>query len=327
MITFLPLMLVLVVSAAARKFAKDPDVKVGALAFAAIALLGLGLTSLVRVPDGHVSAVSTFGVFSDETKKPGIGLIAPWQGTSKIDARLQCRSFGATTSGDQLQFSSAVSAQADGGGNLTIDMNVCTQANPEKGVELLRQIGPNFADVLLSTTPRSCLRNSAQQFTVEQNFGEKRVQLGNDTRECINEFTSPRGLDVIEVQISDVDPGERVRQAIDDKEQAKNELQLAATELEKARIEAEKQAAEALGIAQAEQIVACGGEEVTARDDQGNRVTTVKPNETCEDQFSTEYLQWLYINQLSEIDGVVVLPPQLDENLFLTLPAPDAAGQ
>jgi regulator of protease activity HflC (stomatin/prohibitin superfamily) len=124
---------------------------------------------------------------------------------------------------------------------------------------------------------------------------------------------------MFDVLIRDVDPGAAVKQAIDAKQQAEQNLQRAAITLQEEEIKAQQEAVRAFGISQAEQIVACGG--VESADEDGN--TVIVPNETCEDQFSAEYLQWLYINALSDVDGVVILPPEFDGNLFVqTPPAP-----
>lgn len=311
-----------------RSEAVTKSVRWFGLAVAGVALLVMGLTSITRVKDGHVAGVSTFGVYSDTTLKPGLNVIAPWQSTTKLDGRLQCRKYGfpaaSGTDSETQPFSTAVSAQAKGGGNLVIDMSVCTQADPDKAVSLLREIGPDYISVLLSTKPRSCLRDAAKETTVDEAIGEKRSELGLATLECTNLFTQPRGLNVVDVQISDVDPGDAVKRSIDAKEQAEKEVQLAETKLRQASIDAQAQAVEAFGISQAEQIVACGGSEqvetITGVDGAETDITTITPNDECEDQFSEEYLQWLMIGQLDKINGLVILPSDVGDNLILSVP-------
>ena len=64
------------------------------------------------------------------------------------------------------------------------------------------------------------------------------------------------------------------------------------------------------------------------------------PNDTCEEQFSDEYLDWLYINQLQNVDTLIVVDREIATSGSLivdttgdvravpvqpTAPAPDSA--
>jgi len=94
------------------------------------------------------------------------------------------------------------------------------------------------------------------------------------------------------------------------------------------RIERARQAVEAKATSDAEQIIACGGT-IQLIEVDGEQVETVVPNDTCEDQFSDEYLEWLWITTLPDVDAnVTILDPRLTEQgeVLLTVPTGGAAS-
>ncbi|MBU2101208.1 prohibitin family protein [Patescibacteria group bacterium] len=285
-------------------------IAVGIFAFAGILLL---FATIKFVPDEHVGVTRAFGVYSKTTRAPGVNLIWPWESMVLVDGRIKAYTF----SSDEGSIDGPIQAQASGGGNLTIELTVQAIVTKETADNLIRTIGTNWFEVIVLPPIRSCTRDAPVNLTLEDAYTTKRTALGTNTFDCLVDKVTPHGITIIDVLIRDVDPGLAVRTAIDEKQSAEQQLQRASITLLEEEVKARQEAVRAYGISQAEQIVACGG--VQTIDAEGNSV--IVPNASCEDQFSAEYLQWLYINALSEISGVVILPPEFNGNLFVQTPS------
>lgn len=271
-----------------------------------------------QVDDGKVGVVQAFGKYENTTLSPGIHLIAPWKGVEEVDTRIESYTFS-NDEGNSL--SGPISAQAKGGGNLAIELTIQTAPSAATAPQLLREVAGDWLGTITLPAVRSCTRDATFDMTVEEAFSSMRSVIGERVFDCVESKGAELGIVVYDVLIRDVDPGESVRARIDEKQGAEQELQRASIELQQKEIEARQEAVKAFGISQAEQIVACGG--VPGKDEAGE--TIIIPNESCEEQFSAEYLQWLYINQLDQIDGVVILPPEFDGQLFVQTPQPATA--
>lgn len=283
------------------------------LALVGAAALVLGFTAVTIVPDGHVAVTRAFGQFG-RTLQPGFNLIAPWESTVEMDTRVQSFTFSDDT--DEA-ISGPITGQALGGGNLTVEHTIQLAPSTTEADDLLRQVGSDWFEIIALPAIRSCTRDATTTLTLEQAYTSGRAQIGDTTEQCVTDQVGPRGVNVFGVLIRDVDPGPTVRAAIDSKQEAEQNLQRAEITLRQTEVLARQEAVRAFGISQAEQIIACGGREVEGNDSNGNPVTVIEPNESCDDQFSAEYLQWLYIQQLADIDGVVILPPEFDGQLFV----------
>lgn len=315
------LILLLVVPLAAGTGMRSGPLRKGALTVSFLLLGTLFAFSITtQVPDGHAGIVRSFGKYEDVPLQPGISLIAPWKSVTDVDTRVQSFTFSDT---DSNSVGGSIPAQALGGGNLTIDLTIQAAPSTETAPALLKTVGDDWFTVIGRPAARSCVRDAPTDLTVEESYTTGRPLIAERILACFADKVELRGIKVFDVLLRDVDPGAQVRQAIDDKQQAQQELQRAAIRLQQEELTAQQEAVKAFGISQAEQIVACGG--VQSTDENGN--PSIKPNDECGDQFSTEYLQWLYINQLSQVDGVVILPPEFDGQLFVSTPPPSQTAQ
>jgi regulator of protease activity HflC (stomatin/prohibitin superfamily) len=300
---------------------KDGEAKVfaggGGIVLGILGTLILVFSTITIVDDGHVGVQQTFGEYSDTTLDPGINIVAPWTNVKPVS--VQTREF---TFGGGSDDGGPITAQAQGGGNLTYDMTVQYNLAPASASGVLRDVGSNWEDVILYPAARSCGRDATGELSVEQAFTTGRGAIGTNNAVCLQGKVEPFGVVITDVLIREVDPGEQIRAAIDNKQAAEQEVQQARIDVRKAEEIARKEAVVAFGVSNAEQIIACGGTESTIAGVDGEDLTIIVPNDTCDDQFSTEYLQWLYINQLSEVDGVVILPPSFDGELFIQTPQP-----
>lgn len=321
--------------------AKDGGVKgiAGAtgIGFGLLGTVVLLFSSTTVVNEGSVGVQQNGfnGLYAEETLDAGRQWHAPWISIS--EESIQVQEFAFNDNPDQAnRQGGAITAQVNQGGNLTYDMAVQYVIEGDSAADIRRKFGDNWRQTLLYSPGRECGRNATSTIQqVEQALTSKRGDIADNNIVCLQEsisaLSSNQGLDadvirILDVLVQEVDPGTAVTLAIDEKTAAEQALQTAAVVADGEGQIARGLAIEAFGISNAERLVSCGG--VAVLDEETGDVIDATANETCEDQFSQEYLQWLYINQLSEVKGVVILPPEFDGNLFVQTPAPavPAAG-
>jgi prohibitin 1 len=130
-----------------------------------------------------------------------------------------------------------------------------------------------------------------------------------------------RAITVIQdFQLREVSLGAQVQSAVDSKVAAQQKAEQQKFELATARQVADVSRIQALATADAQQILACGGEAATATRN-GQRFRTVTPNpitKCSQAQLTPEYLQFTYIQALAQLvnapgSSTIVLP--FDQNL------------
>lgn len=278
----------------------------------------ISLFSVVyKVDDGHVGVIRIFGQYQEDTLAPsGFQIKWPWEELITIDTRVKSHTF----SGDEDEaISGPITAQAKGGGNLTIEHTVQISINPTEADELLREVGNDWFKIIVLPSIRSCTRDASVNLTLEEAYTTARQTLGTNTLDCTSEDVSPFGINVLDVKIRDVDPGPKVKTAIEDKQAAEQEVERARIDFEKAEVAKATQELEALATSNSEQIIACGGT-IVGEDEHGIPIieATLDADGECDDQFSQNYLTYIWLTQtLPSINGVVITDPQFDGQLFV----------
>ena len=280
----------------------------GVLLLIAVVMLFFMMTTIVD--DGKVGVTKSFGEYGAETLEPGVHIVMPWEDVQQIDTRVKSYTFSANA---EESISGPIAAQAKGGGNLLIEQTIQLNVNKETADDLLREVGSEWFNTIVLPPIRSCTRDSSVGLTLEQAYTSGRGEIAANTLECVTDKVEKYGITILDVLIRDVDPGQAVKAAIDEKQKAEQDLQRASVQTRVVEEEARQESIRAFGTSQAEQIIACGGTETQTEEGE----TIIVPNAECEDQFSDEYLQWLYINELSKIQGTVILPPEFNGNLFV----------
>ena len=279
----------------------------------AIVMLFFMVTTIVD--DGKVGVTKSFGEYGAETLEPGVHIVMPWEDVQQIDTRVKSYTFSANA---EESISGPIAAQAKGGGNLLIEQTIQLTVDKQTADDLLREVGSEWFNTVVLPPIRSCTRDSSVGLTLEEAYTSGRGEIASNTLECVTEKVEKYGITILDVLIRDVDPGGAVKAAIDEKQKAEQDLQRASVQTRVVEEEARQESIRAFGTSQAEQIIACGGTETKTEEGE----TIIVPNTLCEDQFSDEYLQWLYINELSKIQGTVILPPNFDGELFVQTPQP-----
>lgn len=318
----------------------DEDLKVGGKGLFAVcgilAIIALGFSSYNRVDEGHVGIPVTFGQ-AGASVEPGAHWLAPWTSVVEMDTRLQETTF----SGDTV-----IRARAVGGGEVLIDTTVQWKLDPSAAPDVYRQVGDmdTLRARVVNPAIRECVRNAPFELnlTPEEAATSGRVAIAEFSYDCISEDVSTNGVQLRSnlegegdgVKIRNVDPGEAVRAAIEAKTVAEQQLQQRAVDLEAAEVQAQIDAVNASAINDAERIIACGSEEIANPDydSEGNGDeprTLIVPSDECGEQFSPEYLQWLWITTFGAPengDQIIVCETGTCDGLILNA-SPQAATE
>ena len=197
-----------------------------------VAVAFIGLSSIRQVPAASVGIPVAFGDVKPAVG-PGVHFMAPWTDVNTFNTRTQELTFGVE------QQESIISTQAKGGGNIDVEMTVQYRVIEGEADELFEDIGTDFERVVLIPSARECPRDVIPNYTPEEVFGPKRAQVATETRECLRQDEELSNIEIQDVKIREVDPGEQVKAAIDDKVAAEQGRQQATVDLETERIKAE----------------------------------------------------------------------------------------
>ena len=183
--------------------------------------------------------------------------------------------------------------------NLTVDMDITVlyKLVASAAPEIYRILGTTsvYTEKVVRPSIRTAIRNSVAKYNASEVMSERRREVEKDIEEelrrIIAEYFSNRNMEegiVIErVLLRNVDPPDKLKQAIQAKLEAEQEAQKMAFVLQKEKMEAKRKAVEAEGIANAQKIIA--------------------------KSLTSEYLQWYYVQTLRELvdspnSSTVILP-------------------
>jgi regulator of protease activity HflC (stomatin/prohibitin superfamily) len=175
--------------------------------------------------------------------------------------------------------------------------------DPERASDVFREIGPDFAVTLVQPTARACIRS---EFANHDIVDAATVALGDVTSEvrtCIAEKIEPRGIRLQDLQVREVTLNDQVQAAVDARAKTQQDIQTRQFELTQAALLAEITRTNAAGVADAQQVLACGA---TTREEErdGRTIQVVVPNppSNCNPaQLTPEVLQYNYIQMLNQV--------------------------
>lgn len=249
---------------------------------------GLILLSTFRVVDpGRVGVPVLFGDVKP-TLSAGFHMVNPFMDVVELSVQTQ----EVTMSSGEDTESGPISAKSKDGQSLAIDITTQFHLDTEAAGDVYETIGVNYFNTLVLPAIREQVRNCAAQVNAVDAFTVRREDIAVCSLERITADVEERGVIIEDVKVRDVDPGERIRSAIEQKLEREQELAQKEFELQTAQRNAEIRITEAEGIAESQRII--------------------------DQTLSAEYLQFEYIQTLKELvdapnNSTVILP--FDQNL------------
>ena len=217
---------------------------VGTLLLIGIAVIvAFSSTSCVRT--GHVGVVTIFGRVTGRTLTEGIHLVNPAATVTELSVKTQ-----------EVKEHAAVPSKE--GLIMGLEASILYHLDSARAAEVFRQIGPNYAEVLLQPTFRSAMRAITAGNTAASLYSDARESIARMIQEDVARQVTPRGIVVENVLLRDLQLPDTLKRAIEAKQQAQQEAQRMEFVLQREKQEAERKRVEAAGIKDFQDIVSQG---------------------------------------------------------------------
>lgn len=194
----------------------------------AITVVLLLTSCTVVIGAGHTGVVSTFGRISSDVLQEGFHLKAPWQKVQKMDNRIVKLEVATEAFSSDLQTVSV---------NLAVNYRVDTNMS----YYIIKNVGKNFEDVLITPTVNEVLKSIIAHYTAEQSI-TNRVTISESIIEGLNGKLNQNGIYVSDINIIDFDFSDTYIQAIEAKQVAEQQKLKALIEQEQLTMEKSAQA-------------------------------------------------------------------------------------
>ena len=205
----------------------------------------IAFSSTSCVPTGHVGVVTLFGRVTGRTLTEGIHVVNPAAKVTELSIKTQ-------------EVKEHASVPSKEGLIMGLEASLLYHLDSARAAEVFRQIGPNYAEVLLQPTFRSAMRAITAGNTAASLYSDARESIARLIQEDVARQVTPRGIIVENVLLRDLQLPDTLKRAIEAKQQAQQEAQRMEFVLQKERQEAERKRVEAAGIKDFQDIVSQG---------------------------------------------------------------------
>jgi regulator of protease activity HflC (stomatin/prohibitin superfamily) len=280
----------------------------------AIVVVFLAITMLHIVNAGTVMVPITLGD-AGSAEGQGLHITLPWPITQVATMNVQTQNY-TMTQAKIPGTDSPVQVLGSDGASATVDATVLYKLQPNRASNVYTTIGTSFGPKLVQPAARSCIYGQFHSRAMVDAATTQNRQVSDAIVQCIKNAIQPYGVTLQAFQLRQVVLQNQVQNAINNKiVQQQNE----ASQIYQEQVaQAQKRISDvnALATFQAQQVVACGGQVVTTKDENGQDVLDVVPNPNGQCQtpnLTQEELQYNYIQVLRAIitsnkNSTVIVP-------------------
>ena len=244
--------------------------------------LWLFFASIVVVDAGETGVYSLFGKVKDKELKSGFHLVIPLAHVTKMSIRTEEYTMSIAQGEGRKYGADAITSLTKEGLSVDLDMTVLYRLNEEKASDIYKEVGLNYDEKIIRPTIRTSIRDIIAQYEAKDIYSEKREEAADKILNSIKKELDSRGILIENVLLRNVALPTNLANAIQEKLQAEQEAQKYDFILVKEKKEKERKIIEAEGQRDAQKII----------------------NESL----STNYLYYLYINQLKDREGTIYVP-------------------
>jgi len=260
---------------------KNPKSKILAI-IAAILGIWLFFASIVIVDAGETGVYSLFGKVNDEELSSGFHLVIPLAKVTKMSIRTEEYTMSIAQGEGQRVGADAITSLTKEGLSVDLDITVLYRLNESKASDIYKKVGLNYDEKIIRPSIRTAIRDVIAQYEAKDIYSEKRQEAAQKINEHLKIDLNPRGIEVEDVLLRNVNLPSGLAQSIQDKLQAEQEAEKYDFVLEKEKKEKERKIIEAEGQRDAQRII----------------------NESL----SQNYLYYLYIRELKDREGTIYVP-------------------
>jgi regulator of protease activity HflC (stomatin/prohibitin superfamily) len=226
-----------------------------------------------------VGVSKSFGAIRDEPVPSGVALVVPVvRQVETWNVKLQ-------------ELKETAQVPSSEGLIVGLDTSLLFQVTPDQAPEIRKTVGWNYVDRLIVPYFRNAVRDVVAGYPVKKIYAEEgRKEIAGKIRGFLRENLQPRGIQIVDVLLRDVQLPQRFKESIEAKLTAEQRVQQKQFELEQARKDAEIEVARAEGAARAQAIVS----------------NTLSP----------QYLQYLWIKTLNQNPNVIYVATEANMPIF-----------
>src|SRR5581483_11382997 len=234
-------------------YGRERIVEAGANPFARLATAGivalliiiLLFASVAKVDAGHVGVLTLFGRVTGEILPEGIHMVNPFKINNQMSVRTQ-------------EIKESASVPSSEGLVMNLDTSLIYHVNPGKAAEVYQKLGPAYSDIVIEPTLRAAIREATASHSANALYTGEREQVARQIYSQLLNQLNPRGFEVENVLLRDIQLPSTLKASIEQKQQAEQEALAMSFRLQREKQEAERKRIEAQGIHDFQQIVAQG---------------------------------------------------------------------
>lgn len=239
--------------------------------------LGLVFSMIRVVPAGNVGIVDFFGQVAPTPLKSGINFVNPLARVINLSVRTH-------------EDKETMSVPSKEGLNISLDVSILYQLDPNKAVDVYKTIGPYYQEVMLIPQYRAAARGVTVGHEAKALYTSERELLAQGIFDSLINLIGDRGVIIERVLLRAITLPQTVSAAIEQKLKAEQDAERMKFILQKEQLEAERKRVEAAGIRDAQAII--------------------------NQSLTSQYLQYLWINTLNLNPNVIYVATEANMPIF-----------
>jgi regulator of protease activity HflC (stomatin/prohibitin superfamily) len=263
--------------------------------FGAILVLWLFFGSIVIIDAGETGVYSLFGKVKDEELHSGFHLVNPLAKINRLSIRTEEYTMSKVSTEGKKIGDDSISALTKEGLEVNLDITTFYHLDEAQASDIYKNVGEGYEEKIVRPEIRSTIREVVAQFDAKEMYSEKREEANQKILKQLKGKLNKRGIIVEDTLLRNVSLPANLAKSIQEKLQAEQEAQKYDFLLQREKKEKERKIIEAEGQRDAQKII----------------------NESL----SSNYLYYLYINQLKDRQGTIYVPtsPQTGMPVFKEL--------
>ncbi|MCG2695531.1 prohibitin family protein [Candidatus Parcubacteria bacterium] len=244
--------------------------------------LWLFFASVIIVDAGETGVYSLFGKVKDNELSSGFHLVIPLAKVTKMSIRTEEYTMSIAQGEGKKYSADAITSLTKEGLSVDLDMTVLYRLQEDKATDVYRELGLNFDEKIIRPTIRTSIRDVIAQYEAKDIYSAKREEAAFQIADNLKAVMDPRGIIIESVLLRNVALPANLANAIQEKLQAEQEAEKYDFILAREKKEKERKIIEAEGQQEAQRII--------------------------NQSLTTNYLYYLYINQLKDREGTIYVP-------------------
>lgn len=211
-----------------------------------IFILIISNATFLTIDPGNTAVVfkrfSKVGLDKDNPLRPGFHIIAPWNKVYEYNTR-------------EVAIEEQMALLSNNGLEIRVDITVRFRTDPQKIGTLHEEIGEGYTDIVVRPTVRSSVRKIIGKFNPEELYSTKRDEIQGLIEEELNISLANKNIILTDALIRGIDLPDKVKSAIEAKQEAEQQALKYEYILAQEKQEAERKIIEAGAKAEANRIL------------------------------------------------------------------------